>query len=141
MEIRNIEDCLKFRLLRKIKPDKEKTKRSLELAEEKLIEGEKVIKFKIFQYVILEAYMSMFHAARALLYKDGIQEKSHFAIFIYLKEKYSNQIPLHILNFLNIHRTERHEAMYGLEYKPKKEDALVALEDARTFVNEIKKIL
>ena len=32
--------------------------------------------------------MSMFHAARALLYKNWIQEKSHFAMYIYLKEKY-----------------------------------------------------
>ena len=139
MEIRNIEDCFKFRLLRKIAPDEEKTKKSLEISKQRLNEAEMAIELKIFQYAILESYMSMFHAARALLYKDGIQEKSHFAIFIYLKEKYSDKIPLHILNFLNIHRTERHEAMYGLEYKPEEQDALVALGDAKAFVKEIEK--
>ena len=139
MEIRNVEDCFKFRLLRKINPDEEKTKKSLEIAKNRLNEANKAIELEIFQYAVLEAYMAMFHAARALLYRDGIQEKSHFAMFVYLKEKYSDKIPLHILNLLNIHRIERHEAMYGLEYKPEKQDALVALEDAKAFVKEIEK--
>ena len=139
MEIGNIEDCFKFRLLRKIEPDEEKTKKSLEISKQRLNEAERAIELKIFQYAILESYMAMFHAARALLYKDGVQEKSHFAIFVYLKEKYSDNIPLHILNFLNVHRIERHEAMYGLEFKPEEQDALVAIEDAKAFVKEIEK--
>jgi len=145
MEIRNLEDCFRFRLLREISPDREKSKKSLELAKKRLNEAEILLKLpgkiKIFNYVILESYMAMFHASRALLYKDGIQEKSHFAISIYLKEKYSDKIPLPILNFLNIHRIERHEAMYGLEYEPGKEDALIALKDAKTFIIEIEKNL
>lgn len=141
MEIRNIEDCFRFRLLRKIKPDKEKQKKSLEIAKYRLKQAEEAIRLKIFEYAILESYMAMFHASRALLYRDGIQEKSHYAIFVYLKEKYSNKIPLNIINFLNIHRTERHEAMYGLEYKPEKQDAITALDDAKLFVKEIEKLL
>ena len=141
MEIKNTDDCFKFRLLRRIKPDKEKTKKSLELAKERLKQAQDAIKFKIFQFAILEAYMAMFHASRALLYKDGIQEKSHYAVFVYLKEKYSDKIPLNILNLLNIHRTERHEAMYGLEYKPEKEDAIIAIKDAKIFIREIEKFL
>ena len=141
MEIKSLEDCYKFRLLRKIKPDKEKSKRSLEISNQRLKEAEKAIKLKIFQYAILESYMAMFHSARALLYKDGIQEKSHFAIYIYLKEEYSNKVPLNILNLLNIHRTERHETLYGLEYNPEKEDANRALEDAKNFVKEIERVL
>lgn len=139
MEIKNVEDCFKFRLLREIRPDKEKSKRSLEIARKSLPEAEEVLKLGIFDFVILKSYMAMFHAARALLYRDGIQEKSHYAIFIYLKEKYSGKIPLHVLNFLNIHRIERHESMYGLDYKPEKQDALIAIEDAKTFVNEVEK--
>jgi len=141
MEIRNIEDCFKFRLLRKIAPDREKSKRSLEIANERLKGAENAIKFKMFSYAILEAYMMMFHASRALLYKDGIQEKSHFALFIYLRDTYSNKIPLPIINFLNIHRTQRHEALYGLEFEPKLQDAVTAIEDAKLFVKEIERLL
>jgi len=141
MEIRSVEDCFKFRLLRKINPDLEKSSKSFEIAKGRLKEAENANKLKIFQYVILESYMAMFHASRVLLYLDGIQEKSHYAIFIYLKEKYRDKIPLNVLNYLNIHRTERHEAMYGLEYKPDKDDAFRALEDAKIFVKEIERIL
>ena len=141
MEIRNVEDCFRFRLLRKIEPDEEKSKKSLEISKQKLNEAERAIKLEIYEYAILESYMAMFHASRALLYKAGIQEKSHFAVFVYLKEKYSDKIPLHILNFLNIHRIERHEAMYGLEYKPEKQDAVIALEDAKIFIAEIEKYI
>jgi len=141
MEIRNVDDCFRFRLLRNIKPDDGKSKKSLEIAKQRLGKVEEAIKFKIFDFAILEAYMAMFHASRALLYREGIQEKSHFAIFVYLKEKYSDKIPLSVINLLNIHRTERHEAMYGLEYKPNKEDAFIALEDAKVFVDEIEKVL
>ena len=141
MEIRNTKDCFRFRLLRKIKPDKTKSKKSLELAESRFVRAKETLKLNIFDFVILESYMSMFHAARALLYKDGIQEKGHYAISIYLKEKYSNKIPFPVINFLEIHRTERHEAMYGLEYQPEKKDAELALQDAEIFIKEIKKIL
>ncbi len=141
MKIRNIEDCFKFRLLRKIKPDKEKSKLSLKISEERLNRAKEAVELKFFEFAVLEAYMAMFHAARALLYCDGIQEKSHFALYLYLKEKYSDKIPLYIINFLNIHRIERHEALYGFEYKPKKDDALTAIEDAEIFVKEVKKAL
>lgn len=113
----------------------------MEIAESRLKEAERAINLKIFDFGVLQSYMAMFHSARALLYRDGIQEKSHFAIFIYLKEKYSNKIPLHIINLLNIHRIERHEAMYGLDYKPDEEDAKTAIEDAKIFVSEIKKLV
>src|SRR3989344_5380900 len=88
MIITTVEDCFKFRLLRKISPDKDKVKRSLEVAEIKLKEVPEAIKLGFHSYGILDAYMCMFHAARALLYNDGIQEKSHYAIYIYLKERY-----------------------------------------------------
>lgn len=141
MIINNVEDCFNFRLLRKIKPDIEKSKRSIEIAKSRVKEAEQVIKLKVYKFAILEAYMAMFHSARALLYKDGIQEKSHFAVYIYLKEKYRNKIPLSVINFLNIHRTQRHEAMYGLEYEANKDDASTALDDAKVFVKEVEKAL
>lgn len=140
MEIKNVDDCFRFRLLRKIQPDKEKAKKSLEIARKRIVEAEKALKVKIYKFTIMESYASMFHASRALLYTDGIQEKSHFSVYIYLKEKYSDKIPIPIINLLNIHRTERHEAMYGLEYAPEKEDAETALKDANDFLREIEKI-
>jgi len=141
MEIKTIEDCFKFRLLRKINPDIDKSDKSFENAKFRLKEAQNVLKLKIYKYVVVEAYTAMFHASKALLYRDGIQEKSHFALYVYLKEKYSDKIPINIINFLNIHRIERHEAFYGLEYQPQEEDALITLKDAESFIQEIGRLL
>ena len=141
MQIRNLDDCFRFRLLRKISPNKYKSEKSLDIAEKRLKQGFLALEHDFFQFAVLEAYMAMFHASRALLYRDGIQEKSHFAIYVYLRGRYSGKIPLNILNLLNIHRAERHEAMYSLEYKPGRDDATTALEDAETYIKEIKKVL
>ncbi|MEK6895655.1 MAG: HEPN domain-containing protein [Nanoarchaeota archaeon] len=144
MEIKSIKDCIKLRLLRKIAPSQEKSIKSLELSKKNLKEIEYFLdeKKEIFlKFAIESSYTSMFHAARAVLYKDGIQEKNHFAIFIYLKEKYSGIVPFSILNLLNIHRLERHSAIYGLEYKPTLDDAKEALDDAKRFIGEIEKLL
>ena len=140
MEIRNIDDCFKLRLLRKIIPDKEKSKKSIKISKDKLKSAKEAFKLKFFRYAIIDSYMAIFHAARALLYKDGIQEKNHFAVYIYLKEKYSNKIPLPVINYFNIHRKERHESMYGLEYEPSEDDAKTALNDAEEFLKEIGKL-
>jgi len=141
MNVKNTEDCFKLRLLRKIAPDKEKSKKSIEIADIRISTAKELLKHKIFNSVISESYMSMFHASRALLYKDGIQEKSHYAISVYLKEIYKDKIPLPVINLLEIHRTERHEATYGFEYQPDKEDAELAIKDAEMFIKEIKKVL
>ncbi|MBN2368149.1 HEPN domain-containing protein [Candidatus Woesearchaeota archaeon] len=138
MEIKNIKDCFDLRLLRRIAPDKEKSKRSMEIARNRLQKAEKAMRLKIFEYVILESYMAMFHAARALLYRDGVQEKSHYAMYLYLKEKYADRIPSPVITLLDIHRTERHDAMYGLDYSPEQNDAKIAIEDAKEFLKAIR---
>jgi len=83
----------------------------------------------------------MFHTARALLYKDGIQEKSHLCVVIYLREKYSDKFPISLINSFDNFRIERHETLYGLEFTPTKEDAELAIEDAKKFINVVKKII
>ena len=57
----------------------------------------------------------MFHAGRALLFRDGIQEKSHYCLLVYLKEKYTGRISAGILSSMDAYREERHEVLYSLE--------------------------
>lgn len=144
MEIKTIADCFKFRLLRRIKPDIDKTNKSFEISKARLNDAKNLLKIDkmfLYQHAIVDSYTAMFHAARALLYKDGIQEKSHFVVYIYLKENYNKKIPLNIINLLNIYRVERHEALYGLDYKPAKEDAQQAIKDAELFIKETEKAI
>ena len=136
-----IEDCFRERLLRKIKPDLDKSQTSLKVAEKKLKEAKDILESEFYDMAILLAYTAMFHSARSLLYKDGVQEKSHYAVQIYLKEEYGNKLPISTINSFDVHRVERHDALYGLEYKPEKEDAESAISDAENFIKEIKIII
>jgi uncharacterized protein (UPF0332 family) len=59
----------------------------------------------------------MFHAARALLFRDGITERSHICIILYLQENYvkPGKLEQGFVNALNSLRIERHNEFYGLE--------------------------
>ena len=137
----NIKECFEKRLLRKTKPDLKKAIKSLEIAKEKLVLAETALSAELLESCIVYGYTAMFHAARALLFKDGIIEKSHVCLALYLRKNYSQKIPLSLINSLDIHRAERHEALYGLEFKTTKEDCECLLEDAREFIKIIENLL
>jgi uncharacterized protein (UPF0332 family) len=135
------EDLFKERLLRKIIPSPEKIKSSLKIAENKLEESKKLFESMFFNQAVITAYTCMFHSARALLYNEGIQEKSHFALCVYLKENYPDKISKNLLNSFDNYRKERHEALYGFDYEAGKEDAESAIEDSEELLNKLKEIL
>ncbi|MFH1802874.1 MAG: HEPN domain-containing protein [archaeon] len=136
----NLDKLFKDRKLRKIEPDLEKVKSSLETSEKKISEAKSLFDSEFFNQVILSAYTSMFHAARALLYGDGVQEKSHYAVYVYLESKYYDKLPMGLLNSFYNYQNSRKELLYGFDYEANKEDAEGAINDARKFLEEVKKI-
>lgn len=81
----------------------------------------------------------MFHAARALLFRDGIKERSHECIPVYLKEKYPDMESL--ANTLDAYRRFRHHAIYGLDFAMDRSEARATLEVAEEFLEKIKQVL
>ena len=136
----NIRVFFKKRDLRKIQPSLEKSKSSMIIAELKLDEAKRLFHAEFFNNVILSAYTSMFHASRVLLYKDGIQEKSHYATYFYIKEIYSKVIPKSLINSFNILREARHDVLYGFKEEMSREEAESAILDAEEFLIEVKRI-
>ncbi len=100
----NYNDCIKTSLLRKIPPSKDKAFQSLKKAKTWLIESEKSLDGDATSSSILASYMSMFHAARSILFIDGFREKSHTCVARYLEEKYvkSKKLEKNGLRFLII---------------------------------------
>lgn len=139
----NIEECIEKGLLVEIKPDSEKARASIEMAGHKLELAEKEFKHEIFENSIISAYTAMFHAARALLFKDGYKERSHYAVYIFVNEKYRERIEKRHLNELNSLRLYRHELMYGLEKSEEAEesDAESAIKLAEGFIETVKEIV
>jgi len=137
----NIDECFKKRMLRKIAPDIKKAQRSLEIAENKLETAKNAFEKELYGPTIIYGYTAMFHSSRALLYKDGIQEKSHICLVLYIRENYKDKIPPYLINSLNSFRKERHETLYGLEFIETKEDAELSIKDAEQLFGVVKKIL
>ncbi|MFH1256806.1 MAG: HEPN domain-containing protein [Candidatus Diapherotrites archaeon] len=139
----NVEECVREGLLVREKPDKEKSLSSIEMAEHKLDLAEKELEHEIFEDAIVNAYTSMFHSARALLFRDGFKERSHFAVYVYLKEKYSDKIERKYLNELNSLRLQRHDFMYGLgkNAEAQESEADSAIKIATGFLEAVKKIV
>jgi uncharacterized protein (UPF0332 family) len=137
----NIKDCLKERILRKIPMDLIKVESSLKIAEVKFEKARNLLKSEFFEEAVLSAYTSMFHAARALLYKDGLQEKSHFAVYIYIHEKYSDKISKSLINAFYNYQKDRHRVLYGFDEELCEEDAKKAIFYANDFLISIKGII
>jgi uncharacterized protein (UPF0332 family) len=85
------------------------------------------------------AYTAMFHAARAILFRDGIKERSHECIPMYIRQRYPGMAGQ--TNILNSYRIYRHEALYGLEFDPQEEDAIVAVRFAKELLSAVEKVL
>lgn len=134
-----INELFEKRMLRKIEPDLEKSEKSKEISNKFLKDSKKLLKLNHLQMSLLATYNSSFHPLRALLYKDGIQEKSHFAISVYVKEKYLNEFKDLTVDIDTI-RNQRHEGLYGLDYDIDSKDCEYAIKVAKkikVIVNRI----
>ena len=118
-----LRECFEKRLLRRERPDPAKTQRSLEVAEIKLEEAEQALNHTLFDAAIILAYTAMFHAARAILFRDGIVEKSHMCLIEYLRETYvkTGKLSQTAVNILDTLRIDRHETLYGLDTRAAKQ--------------------
>jgi uncharacterized protein (UPF0332 family) len=135
-------ECFQKRLLRRTKPDPLKVTKALEMAELKRQRASDLLENDFFEESIVSSYTSMFQAARALLFHDGIIEKSHACVVAYLREHYSSELGQDKINWLDTCRLERHESFYGLEKSNVDEhEAEDALEKSEKFLESIQQIL
>jgi len=133
-----------LRKLRRIRPDRLKARKSLEAAVAKLERAKALLKDGHYDTALLYAYSAMFGAGRAILYKDGIQERSHYCLAKYLEEKYAKEgkIDTEMITLLNAFREERHAIMYGFEeVKVRREEAREAISAAEKFILKVEGIL
>ena len=136
--------CFEERLLRRERPDIEKAKISLKVSENKLEKCKQAMEKGLNEAAIIFAYSSMFHAARALLYKDGVIEKSHKCLVLYVQKIYAEKgiLEQKLCNALDELRTERHEKFYGLEIEDvPKEEVDRAYENTKLFLQACKNII
>ena len=89
--------------------------------------------------VIFCSYTAMFHAARSILFRDGVKERSHLCVISYIQEMYPQLKRL--ANQLDAYRRNRHNTLYALDFLISDDEAQLAIEDAENFYKQIKNIL
>ena len=127
-----------------MRPDILKARKSLDAAVAKLKEARALLKDNHNDAALLYAYSSMFNVGRAILYKDGIQEKSHYCLARYLDQKYAKKgkINPETITLLDTFREERHAIIYGFEeFETRKEEAEEAIMAAEKFIQKVKELV
>jgi len=81
----------------------------------------------------------MFHAARSLLFRDGVKERSHVCVISYLRDTYPKLRRL--ANQLDTYRRNRHNTVYALDFLISDEEAQQAIDDADHFYHQIRDII
>lgn len=91
------------------------------------------------KWATVQGYYSMFHSARALVYSKGFREKSHYALFVALRELFRNQLEFEFVQNFEEAMSLREEADYGLVFSG--EGATITVDNAEKFLNKTKEIL
>jgi uncharacterized protein (UPF0332 family) len=132
---------LRDRKIQKIRADRSLVFKEIKGAEQDLASARQSIDAENFKWATVQAYYSMFHAARALLYSKGYREKSHRALALGLKELTDDidEITADLLRTFEEAMDLREEADYGLEFS--RENARGLIDDAEAFVKTIRKVL
>ncbi len=138
-----LSDCFERKLLTNTSPSTGLARKSLKQAELFLTDAEDLIKIGKERMAIIALYNAFFHTARALLFKDGIKERSHFCIARYLEEKYVHKKLLNttFLNYLDTLRDARHETQYSLDITEIEIDLGTAIGICREFMKVVEGLI
>jgi len=114
-----------------------------ETSERWLNEAERNLNSGSFDSCLISSYLAMFHAARAVLFRDGWREKSHYCISRYLEEKYvkTGKLEGEWVELLDRSRELRHEDQYDITYFATEEEARETMNIAFEFVERIERLL
>lgn len=139
----NLKECFEKGLLKKGEKSLRLAKKSLKQADFFLNEAQDLIELGKEQIAVLSLYNAYFHATRALLYHDGVKEKSHYCIARYLEEKYvkEKKIDVKFLNAFETTMSIRHNIQYSTEKVEVDEDLTELSNICEEFILRIENLL
>ena len=106
-----LNDCFRKRLLLRMPKKSELIEKTFEMAVSDLSEAEISYKQQSYVWAMVQVYTSMLNLARAVLFSDGIREKSHVCTVEYLRKYHSDHYG-DLIEKLDILRRERHLTLY-----------------------------
>ena len=140
--MKNIDDCFRLGLLRRTEPSRSKSDQSLLSAREWLSEAKKNLEAEALRSALSSAYLAVFHSARAVLFRDGVREKSHYCIGLYL-QRYVEEGSLEEdwpMLFDRI-RSVRHADQYSFMARPTDEEVQAGIDLAERFIERMERLI
>lgn len=135
------EACLKRGKIKEFSQGKSLAQKELKTAGSDLNEAKETFQKEGYKWATIQAYYSMFHSARALLYNKNYGEKSHYCLIVALKVLYveTGLLPVSFIEVLQRAKDLREDADYYDEWsKITTEDILTKAEE---FLERAKKII
>lgn len=106
-----LKDCYEKGLLKRVPKNQDIVKKTIEMGNSDLSESESSFKSSSYVWASVQAYTSMLNLARAVLFSDGIKEKSHYCTVEYLRYHYYEHYG-DLVDKLDTLRRERHLSLY-----------------------------
>lgn len=133
-------ECLKKGKIREFSRGKNLAQKELRLAADDFKTAKISFKQTNFRWSIIQAYYSMFHAARALLYAKNYREKSHFCLIEAIKTLYVEKgiLPVFLIEALIKAKNLREAADYYGDFS--QINASNILKAAKDFINKVKEL-
>ncbi len=106
-----------------------------------LMRAKKTFREEDYKWSTIQAYYSMFHSARALLFDKGYREKSHICLKYAIQELYAEQglIEQEYVDDFDVTMLLRETADYNSDFS--KEGAGTAIQNAKSFLKRAKELL
>ncbi len=138
----SLEECYAKDLLRRVEPSPAKAKRSLDQSRAWHEEAEKAQAAGAYRSALISSYNAFFHAARAILYRDGLREKSHICVELYLGSYVARGAlePAWIAQFSRM-RSARHADQYSFSAAPSREEVESAVQGSQAFIARMERLL
>ncbi len=138
---RDFKKCLEKKSLYRSEDAKGLSKNELVSAGDDLEEARLSLSGRRFKWATIQAYYSMFHAARALLYSRGYRERSHYCVMVGIEHLFAEEglLDMKWARALRNAMSMREDADYSSEFS--EDGAKTTVKNADGFLKEAKRII
>ena len=137
----SFEECLRKKRIWEFSRGRSLVAKELKTAEKDLNDGKEGLEREKYKWSTVQAYYSMFHSARALLYAKNYREKSHYCLIVALRKFYVDKklLPQSLIESLQDGKRLREQADYYDNWS--KEGAESLLKAAEKFLSVSKTLV
>jgi len=141
LENQEFKECLLKGRIKKFSPAVKLVTKEWKSSQEDLETAQASFRSKNFKWAIIQAYYSMFHAARALIYSKGYRERSHYCLIVALRTFFVEErlLDVSLVEAIQTAKVLRENADYENEFS--KESAQSLLDKANKLLCRSKEIL